>query len=363
MTDKDVLIWLSTLNIINRKTIKKLEKHFGNLSSLWDVKEKEIRKIEWLKEKDKSLIINFRNLEYYSKQIEKLKDKNINIITLFDEEYPIRLRDIYDPPGVLYLKGNFLDIDNNSVSIIGSRKATAYGKWACEKFARELSKLGITIISGMAVGIDTIAHYGALKEGGRTLAILGSGVDVVYPSSNKKLYNEISDNGGVFSEFSLGTKPYHYNFPQRNRIISGLSLGVIVIEAKEKSGSLITAHLAIEQGREVFALPGNINSIYSRGTNSLIKDGAVVLRDMDDVLEEIRELKILNKDKKEDSIKRVNLSEDELKIIDVISENPMHCDMISYVSGLSISLVSSILTILEMKGLIKQLPGKVFTLS
>ena len=287
----------------------------------------------------------------------------INVITVLDENYPINLRYVYDNPMVLYCKGDFIEEDNLSIAIVGSRKATAYGKWASEKFSRELAKLDITVISGMAKGIDTCAHKGALNGNGRTVAVLGSGIDVIYPKSNKDLYNEISQNGVVVSEFPIGTEPYATNFPLRNRIISGISLGVILIEATEKSGSLITAEHAMEQGKEVFAVPGNINSMFSRGTNTLIKDGAKIVLDIEDILEEIYELKEKLTSMEEKDVNYSDLSIIEMKIVNCLKEKPTHCDNIVYMTGLDISTVNSTLTILELKGIVKELQGRIYTLS
>jgi DNA processing protein len=256
------------------------------------------------------------------------------------------------------------DEDELAIAIVGSRKATAYGKWASEKISGELAKLGITVVSGLAKGIDTESHKGALKENGRTIAVLGSGIDNIYPRTNEQLFNEISHSGCIVTEYPIGAQPLASNFPQRNRIISGLSLGVIVVEAKERSGSLITVEHAIQQGKEVFAVPGNINSLYSVGTNKLIKDGAKIVTEVEDVLEEINELKtkidIYNNEKK--NIDYSSLSETEIMIVKCISEGPIHCDSIVYNTGLNISIVNSTLTILEIKGIIKELQGKVYTL-
>lgn len=363
MNNRETLIWLNSMKEISNTTIDKLEKYYGNINTLWEVSNDEINKLTFISDKIKSVLIKNKCVEYYNNHIEKINELDIDIITIYDENYPDNLKNIYNYPKVLYVKGNILEKDRLSISIVGSRKATAYGKWATEKFSRELGELGITIISGMALGIDTIAHMGAINGSGRTLAVLGSGVNVIYPKRNRELYNKIYNNGAIISEFPPDTKPLPYNFPQRNRIISGLSLGTVVIEASEKSGSLITAHSAIEQGRDVFALPGNINSIYSKGTNLLIKDGATPLMDIEDILEEIIELNNIKNNKKVEEINLDEFSEDEIKIIRCIREKPIHCDMIAYNCNMNISKVNSILTILEMKGIIKQLQGKIFTMS
>lgn len=361
MDNKDILIWLNSLYIAN-KTVDKLQKYFVDLRVLWEISDRNIKKIEWLKDKEKDKIIKTRNLEYIKKIKEKLKEENVKTVTIFDDEYSTALSNIYNPPKVLYIKGNLKEEDSLAIAIVGSRKATSYGKWVAEKISRELSRIGITIISGMARGIDTQAHKGAIGENGRTIGVLGCGVNIVYPKRNKELSSQIVHNGALISEFFLDTPPLSQNFPLRNRIISGLSLGVAVIEAGEKSGSLITAEHALEQGKDVFAVPGNINSIYSKGTNQLIKEGAKVLTDVDDILEEIYQLREKIRMTSKNDINFDNLSEDEAKIIKCIQEYPLHCDNIVSKTKMNICEVNSILTILEMKGIIKQLPGKIFTI-
>lgn len=364
ITNRDVLLWLNSIYISN-KTIENMFTHFENISDVWYLSAKEIMNIDWLKENVKERLITHRNYDYLEKLKYIINEKDINVITILDEEYPERLKNIFEPPKVLYCKGKMTDEDELAIAMVGSRKATAYGKWASEKISGELAKLGITVVSGLAKGIDTESHKGALKENGRTIAVLGSGIDNIYPRTNEQLFNEISHSGCIVTEYPMGAQPLASNFPQRNRIISGLSLGVIVIEAKERSGSLITVEHAIQQGKEVFAVPGNINSIYSVGTNKLIKDGAKIVTEVEDVLEEINELKakidIYNNNKKK-NIDYSSLSETEMMIVKCISEGPIHCDSIVYNTGLNISIVNSTLTILEIKGIIKELQGKIYTL-
>ena len=222
------------------------------------------------------------------REIEAIKEAKVGILTLDDEEYPKSLRNIYDPPPVIYLKGDFLPQDQKAIAIVGTRKATSYGLDAARKLAFQLAQMGITIVSGLALGIDTAAHAGALEAKGRTIAVLGSGVDQVFPASNKKLAEEIILNGAVVSEFSLGQMPETWTFPQRNRIISGLSVGVIMVEGHYDSGAMITAKLALEQGREVFAVPGNIGLDQTKGPHWLIKQGAKLVESVEDVLEELK---------------------------------------------------------------------------
>jgi DNA processing protein len=360
---KDILVWLNSLYMRN-KTIEYLIEYFKDITLLWTAPAKEIMNMEGLKYEIKNKLISYRNEDYLEKILDKIKKLDVEIITVLDEDYPERLRNIDDSPALIYTKGKFKDEDNLSLAIVGSRKATSYGKWASEKISGELAKIGVTIVSGLARGIDTEAHKGALKEGGRTIAVLGSGINEIYPKNNEKLFYEIENSGAVISEFPIDTKPFSHNFPQRNRIISGLSLGVIIVEAGERSGSLITANFAADQGREVFAVPGNINSIFSRGTNRLIKDGAKIVMDIDDILEEISELKEkVIKVSKKGEIDFSKLEENEAKILKCIVEKPVYCNDIVYITGLDISTVNSVLTALQLKGMIRELGGKIFTLS
>lgn len=363
MKNSDVLIWLSSIDGVSNKTIDILEKKLGDLSYLWSMDTKELLSINDIKEELKHEIIKNRNDLYYENLFKKIDGNKIKIMTCYDENYPSSLRYINESPKVLYIKGQLLPEDETSIAIVGSRKSTSYGNWVAEKLSNELANIGICLISGMAKGIDTQVHLSALNNKGRTIAVLGCGVDVVYPSSNRELYDRIQDNGCIISEFPLGTQPLPYNFPQRNRIISGLSLGVVVVEATEKSGSLITAHHAMEQGKDVFAVPGNINSIFSKGTNLLIKDGAKLVMSVEDIIEEIPCLV----EKYSKLYRKVELdfsqfSDDESKIIKCIAEKPIHSDLIAYRTGISVVELNSLLTILEMKNIIKQLQGRIYAI-
>ena len=361
ITERNILIWLNALGISNLR-IENLKDYFTDLREVWTVNENILLNSNILKPDGIQRVIKYRNINYLDKLLLSIKDNNINTITVLDESYPKRLRYINDKPMVLYSKGEYKEEDSLSIGIVGSRKATAYGKWACEKFTKELVNLGVTIVSGLALGIDTVAHRTAIDAGGRTIGVLGNGLDIIYPKTNGNLYKDVQSSGCIFTEFPLGTEPLSYNFPQRNRIISGLSLGIVVIEAKEKSGSLITANHALDQGREVFSVPGNINSIYSGGTNFLIKDGAKPLLNIEDILEEIIELRIKVINKKKEETDYSSLSEDEIKIIKLIQDGPVHTDNIVLQTGIGISTVISMLTILELKGMIRELSSRTFAI-
>lgn len=359
---RDIIIWLNSIEISN-STIKKLLAYFPDLRDILDIDSDRLHRIPGIKKEHIESIISNREYHNIENLLKELEDKGIRVLTFLDDDYPAPLNNIHDSPSTLYYQGEFKDEDRIAIAIVGARKSTAYGRWVCEKFTKELVDLGITIVSGLALGIDSIAHKTALKYDGRTIGVLGNGLDVRYPKNNIYLYDEIIKNGLVLTEFSIGTQPLAYNFPKRNRIISGLSLGVIVIEAKERSGSLITAHHALEQGKDVFAVPGNINSIYSGGTNKLIRDGAIPLLDIDDILDEIYELKqrtLIHNDKE---IDYSDLGEIEIMIVELLKEGPLHCDLIVHKTGLGISVVISALTILELKGVIKELTSRTYSIS
>lgn len=336
--------------------------------------------------------------ERLNRELDLIKKNNIQIVTIFDENYPSTLKQIYDPPMLLYIKGSIIPEDILAVAVVGSRRASYYGLAAAEKLSTDLAAKGITVVSGLARGIDSAAHRGALKAKGRTMAVLGSGLGVVYPPENKKLFEAIADNSGaIVSEFPYETIPDRKNFPMRNRVISGLSLGVVVVEAAQRSGSLITANVALEQGRDVFSVPGKIDSFNSNGTNNLIKQGAKLVQTADDIIEELepvlgqylqdlekpglsqdiknkqagsniseKEAKVSLDDSAEGksvSLKPAGLTQDEQKTYKAISTEPLYIDDIIKQTAFPTSRVSGILMKLELKKLVKQLPGKMFVLS
>ena len=289
-------------------------------------------------------------------------------MTLRHSDFPKALLSIPDPPPYLYVKGTICKKDVNAIAVVGTRVPTQYGIAAAESISRELAGSGITIVSGMARGIDAAAHRGALAANGRTIAVLGSGIDVIYPSDNKKLYEQIISSGAVVSEFPIGTAPLAENFPQRNRIISGLVKGVLVVEASEKSGSLITAGLALDYGRDVFALPGNITSFKSKGANKLIKQGAKLVEDARDILEELSisgtgmvKTGFKPAPALPDSLRKIqaDLSSEEEKIISLLDE-PSFIDTIIQRTGLPAQKISALLLDMELKGLVQQQAGKQF---
>ncbi len=280
-------VWLSSINNLSLDIIYKLLERYKEPEKIWYLDKKDLERLDINKENiNKILDIyykqNIDNVMFY------IKKNNIKVISINDKEYPESLKRIYDPPIVLYANGNLNLLNNKSIAIVGCRLCSVYGKIITKKLAYNLSEKNITIISGMARGIDTYAHIGALEAKGRTIAVLGSGIDVIYPKENERLYYEIIRNNGlILSEYIVGTKPIPINFPRRNRIISALSNGVLVTEAKIRSGSFITVDFALEQGKEIFSVPGNINSANSEGTNSLIKQGAKLVTCVEDILDEL----------------------------------------------------------------------------
>jgi DNA processing protein len=314
---------------------------------------KRIRQINHKRNETKDIVL---------KQLDKLDKLGCSIVTVWDNEYPSILKKIYDPPIILFYKGNFAEPDNYSIAVVGTRQPSNYGKLQAERLVNDLASQRITIVSGLARGIDTIAHTASLKNNGRTIAVIGSGLDVIYPPENKKLFNEISEHGLIISEYSLGTKPDAVNFPKRNRIISGISLGTIIIETGVTGGAMQTASYALDQNREVFAVPGNLGVKQSEGTNLKIQRGeAKLIRSFEDVLIEL-ELKLKPVIGKNIPKPQVGLNLFEEKIISSLSNEPVQIDKIAAVTNLSTSDCLVHLLSLEFKGVVKQLPGKMFAL-
>jgi len=278
-------ILLNLLNLTPQKITGVLSA-FEDIDQILKADARRLREIPYLQDKDIEGILATKNSAILEKELELIAQGNIDCLDIFDSDYPDLLKEIGNPPIVLYLKGNRKVLGKFLFAIVGSRKPTSYGVSIAGDFSDQLSKKGVVIVSGLARGIDTIAHQGALK-GGETIAVLGSGLLNIYPRENKGLVQEIASSGVVVSEFPLLTSPSRENFPRRNRIVSGISRGVLVIEATSRSGALITAHAACEQNREVFAIPGSINSPLSKGTHILIKEGAKLVDCLDDILEEL----------------------------------------------------------------------------
>jgi DNA processing protein len=345
---------------IGRVRLGQLESHFGSLELAWHASPGDLKKAG-LDSPALRAISLWRDKIIPEAEMEKLERCHVNVLTCKDDGYPKRLKEIYDYPPLLYVKGSLLPADEFCLAVVGTRRATVYGKQITDELVTDLARNKITIVSGLARGIDTIAHRAALDAGGRTVAVFACGLDVIYPPENEKLARDIMENGALLSEYPLGTRPRAENFPRRNRILSGLSLGVLVTEADEGSGAIITARDALEQDREVFALPGSILSPASRGTNRLIQAGeAKLVRDSSDILEELNLTTVARQLEMKEILPETGT---ETLLISYLGAQPSHIDEVCQRSGLPAATVSSTLAMLELKGLVKQIGTMNYVLS
>ncbi|MBU0992591.1 MAG: DNA-processing protein DprA [Proteobacteria bacterium] len=360
--------FLKSVPGIGNHLFKRLLDRFGSPEKVISAPFEELAAVQGISNKIIAAIRNTRVPDHIVPEIKLTFQKGFGIITFSDAAYPALLREIPDPPPYLYVYGK-LPESKPGMAIVGSRNASSYGRSAAEKLGRDLSLFGINIVSGMARGIDTAAHYGALTAGNPTTAVLGSGLGCIYPPENKDLFHKISQNGAVISEFPVNAGPEAYNFPLRNRIICGMSLGTVVVEAAKKSGSLITARLAAEQGREVFAVPGSIHSFKSAGTHQLLKDGAKLVAHARDVLEEFPYMPYFQNacdqtdSKPNDEVENVGLpalSDREQEVIKSLGPYPVHIDELSRKLNFKPGQISGILLKLELMGMVSQAPGKYF---
>ena len=354
---EDVL-FLLTIQNIGPGRIRRLFQVFENLAQIRKAPVQSLIRIESIDLKLASQIKKGGNPEIVQEQLKLIEHHNIDYLTIWDKNYPIRLKQIPDAPPVLFYKGSMKPAESNSIAVVGTRNPSNYGRTITTELTRNLVANGITIVSGMARGIDTIAHRTALEHNGHTLAVFGCGIDTCYPPENQNLYLEIPHHGAVMSEYFLGTGPDAPNFPKRNRIISGLSMGTLVIEAGNKSGALITAFFALNQNREVFAVPGNINSSKSNGCNRLIKQGGKLVQNVDDILEEIG----LGFSITPQIPKPIpdNLNGFEKRLLQNLSSEPKHIDKLVSELNESPSAILTGLLSLELWGLVQQLAGKMF---
>ncbi|MBN1222915.1 MAG: DNA-processing protein DprA [Candidatus Aminicenantes bacterium] len=361
--DKNLRYWvaLNQALVENLGVLSKIVQHFPSVQEVFRPSSIADLKACGLDEEKAGILTSNDTLAVAEREIEKLAQKKYTILTLEDRRYPDYLREIFDPPCVLYCAGNVEVFSRPSISIVGARKPTPYGRAVAEKLARDLASRGLVVVSGMARGIDSLAHWGAL-QGGNTAAVLGSGLDRVYPKENRMLCAKIKEKGVVVTEYPLTSPPLGHHFPMRNRIISGLSLAVVVIEAAAKSGSLISARLALEQNRDVMAVPGNLTSEMSRGTNWLIKRGAKLVEDWRDVVEELpsylRE-QLLTEETEEVCQPEMNAREEHI-YTRLRADSQLHVDDLVEMTNLSVSEVLSLLLHLELKGLVVQSAGKYF---
>lgn len=355
-----ILYTLSLIPGIGNKTLRVLIEHFGSAEAIWEADEKSLLTINGLGPKTVAAIITGRNSLDPKKEFEKITTQDIGILTFTDERYPRLLKEIPDAPMLLFVRGNYDWGNKPLISIVGSRKFTSYGEQVATRLATDLARAGYVIVSGLAFGIDSIAHQATLEAGGETLAILGSGVDEasVSPQSHLPLSRAVINSGALLSEYLPGTKASEGTFPARDRIIAGMTLGTVVIEAPEISGALITARLALDYNREVFAVPGSIFSPSSIGTNRLLKAGAKIVTSVQDILEELPPAPSQkNVSEKTPSHTPHGLSSKEEKILALLSHEPLHVDKIMKVARLETSSANSTLTLLEIKGLIRNVGG------
>jgi DNA processing protein len=352
VSNKDIKygVGFSLVPGIGRVKLTQLENYFSSLEAAWQAAPADLKQ-SGLDTSSIHAITSWRPKISLEAEMEKLDRYGVKVFTYHDPDYPSRLKEIYDYPPLLYVRGSLLPEDEWCLAVVGTRRATVYGRQVTEEIVADLARSKITIVSGLARGIDSIAHQSALDTGGRSLAVFACGLDTVYPSENANLARSIIQQGALISEYPLGTRPKAENFPRRNRIMSGLSLGVLIIEAGETSGAMITARLALEQNREVFAIPGSILSPVSRGTNHLIQEGAKLVRDYTDILEELNLMTVA----RQIEMKEVLPSSDtESLLLKQLSAEPTHIDEVCRSSGLPVSTVSSTLAMMELKGLVKQ---------
>jgi DNA processing protein len=360
--DKEELFYLVALYFVpgvGKVLFPRLVDRFGSGKAVFSVERGELDQVAGLRNESREAILRFSVKKRAESELKKVEELGFSLLTIRDEGYPPLLSEIVDPPPIIYLKGEFPSPDEPTLAVVGTRTPTRYGRRATSELTGALASSGVVIISGLARGIDEEAHKSALSAGGKTIAVLGSGLDVIYPKENEPLAERISEQGAVISEFPLGTPPERGNFPVRNRVISGLSLGALVVEAWERSGALITGKYALEQSREVFALPGNISSRMSIGTNYLIKQGAKLVQCAEDVIEEFPPRfrdRILTRRVEAEPLPE--LSSDEMKVYEQLSPvDPIHIDRLSQLADLSPASLLSILLALEIKGITTPLPG------
>lgn len=352
MSREDIKYWVgfSMIPGIGRVRFSQLENYFDNMEEAWKAASADLRQAG-LDRNSLNAINSWRPKISLDAEMEKLERYHVKVLTYHDRDYPSRLKEIYDYPPVLYVRGSLPPHEEWYLAVVGTRRATVYGRQVTEEIVADLTRSKITIVSGLAKGIDSVAHRAALEAGGRTTAVFACGLDIVYPAENANLARQIIENGALISEYPLGTRPRPDNFPRRNRIMSGMSLGVLIVEADETSGAMITAHLALEQNREVFAVPGSILSPASRGTNHLIQEGAKLVRDYTDILEELNLMTVAHQMEIREIIPS---SDEESLLLKQLSAEPAHIDEVCRSSGLPMSTVSSTLAMMELKGLVKQ---------
>lgn len=351
----DVRYWLgfNLVSGVGPSRFRRLLSHFGTAEAAWRASAQDLG-MAGLDAKTLETLIARRARIDLDREMERIERAGVILATLEDENYPPLLKHVADAPPVLYIRGELRPVDELALAVVGTRRATVYGKQACERLVQEVAGRGVTIVSGLARGIDAVAHRTALAAGGRTVAVVASGVDVVYPPDHAALARDIALNGAIISEYAFGTPPEAGNFPARNRIISGMTRATLVVEAGDSSGALITANFALEQGRDVLAVPGSILAASSVGTNRLIQQGAKLIQDAQDILDELDVVTVgqqlaFRSIAPDDPVER--------SLLDVLSGEPLHIDEIVRQINLPVSAVSSALALLELKGMARHVGG------
>ncbi len=367
MEIKEYLIALNMIGNLGVKKLRRLLDEFLEPEKIFKAPLSRLMRIPGIGESTAEGIKNILNSREFKQELKVIEKEKIDIKTILDEDYPVNLKNIYDPPIVLYIKGKILLKDAIAVALVGSRRASKRGCKIAYRLAKELAYSEMTVVSGLARGIDSASHKGALDAGGRTIAVIGSGLKVVYPPENEDLFNRIAESSAVISEFPLYLPPNRQNFPRRNRIISGLSLGVVVVEAGRDSGSLITANFALDEGREVFAVPQSPGFYNSEGTNQLIKRGAKLVESIDDIIDElnpqIKEYITVNKDRELRSgseLKPFDFEKIERDVYELLSDKPQRLEELSEKSNYTRQDVAASLFSLEIKGMTKKVSGNLF---
>ena len=361
--NKEIKYWvaLNSVDGLGPVTFRRLLKYFGSAKNAWEARQGELQKLNFTQKLLENFLRTRKHLDLTT-TMERLSKLNIGVVTVSSPEYPPLLKQTYDPPFLLYVRGEIIPQDELAIAFVGSRKMTRYGLEVTENLVQNLVAHGLTIVSGLAFGVDVASHQAALDAGGRVIAVLASGVDLITPTSHTFLAERIlkEGRGAIISEHPLGTVPQRYFFPVRNRIISGLALGTVVVEATEKSGTAHTARAALEQGREVFAVPGSIFSPLSVGTHNLIKAGAKLVNSVEDILEE---LQLEARSQKLEAREVVPESSEEEKILEILGNDEVHVDEIIQRSGFSTPTTTSTLTMMEMKGKVKNVGNQVYRIA
>ena len=363
MDTREALVVLNLLEGIGPVRVRQLLEIFGDAAKVLQANRSTLVRVKGIGVDLAGTIMNWESATDLAGELKSAEDFGVRLVFQNDEEYPELLREIYDPPIVLYVKGHMLPEDKNSIAMVGARRTTHYGQDTARKLSYQLAGHGITVVSGGARGVDSASHQGALSAKGRTIAVLGTGINIVYPAENAELYERISDNGAVITQFPFNRKGDKQSFPIRNRIVAGMTLGTVVVEANQKSGALITANMAADNNRQVFAVPGRIDSPQSRGCHNLIRNGAALCENAEDILAEFEHLfpnQALGQADHSEPMPLANLTEQEQAVFDVLETTEQSIDTIIAKSDLPTPMVSVALLGLEMKRLAKQLPGKLF---